>query len=145
VQQFAVTVLVTTDGLLTISAKDRVTGASRSLVAQGPAPSPLDDDGIEQQLARAGLASERPWRELDAARNQLDLLIFGLRTVLADAAVTIPDDLRARCERAIASAERQRASNIAKVRAAAVALRTASHDVADTLYRRARPGDRAAQ
>ncbi len=82
--QIEVTFDIDANGILNVSAKDKATGKSQTIIIK--ASSGLADDEIEQMVADAESHAEedRKFRELVDARNQADALIHAAEKTLAD-------------------------------------------------------------
>ena len=82
--QIEVTFDIDANGILNVSAKDKATGKSQTIIIK--ASSGLADDEIEKMVADAESHAEedRKFRELVDARNQADALIHAAEKTLAD-------------------------------------------------------------
>ena len=141
VPQIEVTFAIDATGVLTVSAKDRATGAYRKIQIQA-AQAGLDNRAVEEVLAsaRAHRAEDDVNRDRLAAGLELQTLLSSSRKLIAEAGAKLPAALRERCEREI-----QRAGQIdpstsapAAIRAAMSSLRAAIHAATTSLY--AKPG-----
>ena len=83
--QIEVTFDIDANGILNVSAKDKATGKSQSIVIK--ANSGLSEEEIAQMVRDAEINAEedRKFEELAAARNQGDALVHSTRKMVADA------------------------------------------------------------
>jgi molecular chaperone DnaK len=142
VPQIEATFVIDATGVLTVSAKDRATGAYREVRIEAAQAGALDNRAVEQVLASASAhrAKDDVNRDRLAAGLELQTLLYSSRKLIAEAGAKLPAALRERCEREI-----QRAGQIdpstsapAAIRAATSALRAAIHAATTSLY--AKPG-----
>ncbi len=93
------------NGILNVSAKDKVTGKEQSIVIK--ASSGLSDEEIEQMVrdAEAHAEEDRKFEELITARNAADGMIHATRKTLEEAGDKVSDDEKAGIESAISDLE----------------------------------------
>ena len=85
--------------------------------------------------AAAHAAEDRAGRELIDARNAADALVYSVEKTVTDQRDQLPADEVSRIEAALAAARDAVGSeDVSRIREATVALQTASHWVAETLY-----------
>ena len=101
VPQIEVTFDIDANGILNVSAKDKATGKSQSIVIK--ANSGLSDDEIKKMIkdAEAHADEDRKFNELITARNQGDQIIHGVEKSLKDLASELQDDEKKQIESAI--------------------------------------------
>jgi molecular chaperone DnaK len=101
VPQIEVTFDIDANGILNVSAKDKATGKSQSIVVK--ANSGLSDDEIKKMIkdAEAHADEDKKFNELITARNQGDQIIHGVEKSLKDLAADVQDDEKKQIESAI--------------------------------------------
>jgi len=105
VPQIEVTFDIDANGILHVSAKDKATGKSQSIVIK--ANSGLSDEEIERMVrdAEANAEEDRKFEELAAARNQGDALVHSTRKMVADAGDKVTAEEKAAIEAAVVALE----------------------------------------
>ena len=105
VPQIEVTFDIDANGILHVSAKDKATGKSQSIVIK--ANSGLSDDEIERMVrdAEANAEEDRKFEELAAARNQGDALVHSTRKMVADAGDKVTAEEKTAIEAAVVALE----------------------------------------
>ena len=100
--QIEVTFDIDANGILNVSAKDKATGKSQTIVIK--ASSGLSDDEVDQMVSDAESHAEddRKFRELVEARNQADGLIHAAEKTLAEAGEKASAEERMAIENAVA-------------------------------------------
>jgi molecular chaperone DnaK len=100
--QIEVTFDIDANGILNVSAKDKATGKSQTIVIK--ASSGLSDDEVDQMVSDAESHAEddRKFRELVDARNQADGLIHAAEKTLAEAGEKASSEERMAIENAVA-------------------------------------------
>jgi molecular chaperone DnaK len=93
------------NGILNVSAKDKVSGKEQSIVIK--ASSGLSDEEIDQMVrdAESHAEEDRKFEELVAARNTADGMIHATRKTLEEAGEKVGDEEKANIESAIADLE----------------------------------------
>jgi molecular chaperone DnaK len=101
VPQVEVTFDIDANGILNVSAKDKATGKSQSIVVK--ANSGLSDDEIKKMIkdAEAHAEEDRKFNELITARNAGDQIIHGVEKSLKDLASDVQEDEKKQIESAI--------------------------------------------
>ncbi|MBV62131.1 molecular chaperone DnaK [Abyssibacter profundi] len=101
VPQIEVTFDIDANGILNVSAKDKATGKSQSIVIK--ASSGLSDDEIEQMVkdAEAHAEDDKKFADLINARNQAEGLIHGVEKTLKDLGDKVEADEKSAVETAI--------------------------------------------
>jgi molecular chaperone DnaK len=105
VPQIEVTFDIDANGILHVSAKDKATGKSQSIVIK--ANSGLSDEEIEKMVrdAEANAEEDRKFEELATARNQGDALVHSTRKMLVEAGDKATADEKAAIEKALGELE----------------------------------------
>jgi len=138
VPQIEVTFSVDKAGVLEVRARDLATGETQLFVTSSAVAPALDQRGVDHLLADAAIghdADER-FRKLAQARLALESSIYSGRKLLVDYADRLPDDIRARCSRALEAAQAALAAkDAAKIEAAQVKLRMEVHAATEVIYR----------
>jgi len=100
--QIEVTFDIDANGILNVSAKDKATGKSQTIVIK--ASSGLSDDEIDKMVgdAESHAEEDRKFRELVDARNQADGLIHAAEKTLAEAGEKASAEDRMAIENAVA-------------------------------------------
>jgi molecular chaperone DnaK len=100
--QIEVTFDIDANGILNVSAKDKATGKSQTIVIK--ASSGLSDDEVDQMVSDAESHAEddRKFRELVDARNQADGLIHAAEKTLVEAGEKASSEERMTIENAVA-------------------------------------------
>ena len=100
--QIEVTFDIDANGILNVSAKDKATGKSQTIVIK--ASSGLSDDEIDQMVndAESHAEDDRKFRELVDARNQADGLIHAAEKTLSEAGEKASSEERLAIENAVA-------------------------------------------
>ncbi|MDP3295475.1 MAG: molecular chaperone DnaK [Nevskia sp.] len=138
VPQVEVTFDIDANGILNVSAKDKATGKSQSIVVK--ANSGLSEDEIKKMIkdAEAHADEDRKFNELITARNQGDQMIHGVEKSLKDLASEVQDDEKKAIESAIAELrEALKGSDKDAITAKTEALAAASGKLAERAYAKA--------
>jgi molecular chaperone DnaK len=146
VPQIEVTFDIDANGILNVTAKDRATGRDQKITITSS--SGLSKDEVEKMAkeAEANAADDKQKREEIEARNQLDSLVYGVEKMLREHGDKISGSERGDVEAALADAKKALESNDkAQMERAKQALTTASHKLAEAMYKAATPpaGDAA--
>lgn len=123
------------NGILNVSAKDKATGKSQTIVIK--ASSGLGEDEIDKMVAEAETHAEddRKFRELVDARNQADALIHASEKTLADLGEKASAEERLAVENAVADLKTALEGNEKDtIQAKIAALGEASGSLAQKLY-----------
>ncbi|MDE2149026.1 MAG: molecular chaperone DnaK [Gammaproteobacteria bacterium] len=101
--QIEVTFDIDANGILNVSAKDKATGKSQSIVIK--ANSGLNEDEIKRMIkdAEAHAEEDRKFNELVTARNQGDQMLHAVEKSLKDLGEQVPADERKAAEDAMAA------------------------------------------
>ena len=148
VPQIEVTFDIDANGILNVAAKDKATGAEKTIRIE--ASSGLSDADIKRAVDDAAKHESEDKQRKDAieARNQLDTLLYGTRKLVAENSAKIADPEKLVIEEELKSAEevleRNRdGGNADELRAAFEKLQGAAHKVAEAMYKQAGGSDGA--
>ncbi|MBU0789492.1 MAG: molecular chaperone DnaK [Gammaproteobacteria bacterium] len=144
VPQVEVTFDIDANGILNVSAKDKATGKTQSIVVK--ANSGLNDDEIAKMVKDAELHAEedRQFNELISARNQADQMIHGVEKSLKDLEAEVQGEEKAQIETAIAELrEAAKGSDKAAIDTKTAALAEVATKLAERAYAKAGGGDPA--
>ncbi|MBP3362240.1 MAG: Hsp70 family protein, partial [Pseudomonas sp.] len=135
------------NGILHVSAKDKATGKSQSIVIK--ANSGLSEEEIAQMVRDAEINAEedRKFEELAAARNQGDALVHSTRKMIVDAGDKVTEEEKAAIEAAVVALETAvKGDDKAAIEAKVEELSKVSAPVAQKMYaEQANPADAAAK
>jgi molecular chaperone DnaK len=138
VPQIEVTFDIDANGIVHVSAKDLGTGKEQSIKIT--ASSGLSKEEIERMVRDAQSHSEddKKRKELAEARNQADTLIYATEKNLTEHGDKISEDDKTRIKEAIESLRKAMEGNDASaIQSASQALTTASHKLAEEMYKKA--------
>jgi molecular chaperone DnaK len=138
VPQIEVTFDIDANGILNVSAKDKATGKSQSIVVK--ANSGLSDDEIKKMIkdAEAHADEDKKFNELITARNQGDQIIHGVEKSLKDLAGDVQEDEKKQIESAIEELRTAiKGDDKDAITAKTEALATASGKLAERAYAKA--------
>ncbi|WP_029891159.1 molecular chaperone DnaK [Polycyclovorans algicola] len=144
VPQVEVTFDIDANGILNVSAKDKATGKSQSIVVK--ANSGLSDDEIEKMVKDAELHAEedRQFNELITARNSADQMIHGVEKSLKDLEADVDAEEKTRIEAAISELRDViKGSDKAAIDTKTAALAEVATKLAERAYAKAGGGDPA--
>ena len=135
VPQIEVTFDIDANGILNVSAKDKATGKSQSIVIK--ASSGLSDDEIENMVkdAEAHAEDDKKFADLINARNQAEGLIHGVEKSLKDLGDKVEADEKAAVESAVSELqEALKGDDKEAIEAKTQALAEASAKIAEKAY-----------
>ena len=135
VPQIEVTFDIDANGILHVSAKDKATGKSQSIVIK--ASSGLSDDEIENMVkdAEAHAEDDKKFADLINARNQAEGLIHGVEKSLKDLGDKVEADEKAAVESAVSELqEALKGDDKEAIEAKTQALAEASAKIAEKAY-----------
>lgn len=138
VPQIEVTFDIDANGILNVSAKDKATGKSQSIVIK--ANSGLSDEEVQRMVkdAEAHAEDDKKFNELITARNQGDQMVHGVEKSLKDLAAEVKDDEKQQIETAIAELrEALKGDDKDAITAKTEALAQASAKLAERAYAKA--------
>ncbi len=140
VPQIEVTFDIDANGILNVTAKDRATGNEQKITITSS--SGLAKDEVEKMAhdAEKHSAEDRKRRDDIEARNRADAMIYSTEKMLRDHRDKLgPEDIR-NVENALAEAKKaMQSGDTATITAAIDQLTTASHKLAEAMYRSASP------
>jgi len=139
VPQIDVTFAIDADGILNVTAKDKATGKSASIVIKET--SRLTEEEIERMRRDAEEHAEEDRRRLEEAetRNQADALLHAVEKSLGELGDKVPADRRAQVEGALRSLREklERREGAGALRAAMEELKRVAGEVAAAAYQAA--------
>jgi len=138
VPQIEVTFDIDANGILNVSARDLGTGKQQQITITSS--SGLTDEEIKKMVkdAEAHAEEDRRRREEIEIRNQTDSLVYNTEKLLNENRAKIPESEIKPIEDAIAETKRALESNdISRIRQAKDQLTSASHRLAEAMYRQA--------
>jgi molecular chaperone DnaK len=138
VPQVEVTFDIDANGILNVSAKDKATGKSQSIVVK--ANSGLSEDEIKKMIkdAEAHAEEDKKFNELISARNQGDQMVHGVEKSLKDLAADVQEDEKKTIEAAIADLrEALKGDDKDAITAKTEALAASSAKLAERAYAKA--------
>jgi molecular chaperone DnaK len=136
VPQVEVTFDIDANGIVNVSAKDVATGKEQKITISGS--SGLDKSDVDRMVkdAEAHAAEDKSRRELIDARNQADSLAYSVEKTVNESRDRMPAPDVSRVESAIAAArEAAKGDDLSAIRRATEELQTASHAIAEQLYK----------
>ncbi|GIW53818.1 MAG: hypothetical protein KatS3mg082_0222 [Nitrospiraceae bacterium] len=138
VPQIEVTFDIDANGIVHVSAKDLGTGKEQSIKIT--ASSGLSKEEVEKLVkeAQAHTEEDKKRRKLAEARNQADSLIYSTEKNLTEHGDKIGEDDKNKIKDAIAAVRRAMEGNdVAAIESAMQALTSASHKLAEEMYKKA--------
>jgi molecular chaperone DnaK len=133
--QIEVTFDIDANGILNVSAADKATGKSQSIVIK--ASSGLSDDEIEKMVAdaEANADADAKFEEMIQVRNTADSMVHATKKTLEEAGDKATDEEKAAIEAAIAEVEEAlKGDDKEAIEAATTKLTEASGPVAQRMY-----------
>ena len=133
--QVEVTFDIDANGILNVSAKDKASGKSQSIVIR--AASGLSEDEVNQMVkdAEANSAEDRKFHELVTARNAADNLIHSSKKSLSELGDKVPSDDKSAIESATQALEEAlKGNDKADIEAKTKVLSNVSEKLAQMLY-----------
>jgi molecular chaperone DnaK len=134
--QIEVTFDIDANGILHVSAKDKATGKENTIRIQ--ASSGLSEEEIQRMVkdAEANAAEDHKAVELATARNAADAMIHSVKKSLTEYGDKVSADEKAAIEAALKEAEEAvREGDKENIEAKTNALATASHKLAEQMYK----------
>ena len=138
VPQIEVTFDIDENGILHVSAKDLGTKKEQHITIS--APNKLSKDDVEKYVKESEKFAEqdKTYKEMIEARNELDSLIYRTEKTLKEHGDKISQDERLSIERALSdSKDAVKTEDIPRIKKAKDDLTTASHKLAEVVYREA--------
>jgi molecular chaperone DnaK len=136
VPQIEVSFDIDANGIVNVTAKDVATGKEQKITISGS--SGLSKDDVERMVkdAEAHAADDKTRREVIDARNQADSLAYSVEKTVTENRDRLPASDVSEIERAIAGVrEAAKGDDLTAMRRATEALQTASHGMAEQLYK----------
>jgi molecular chaperone DnaK len=136
--QIEVTFDIDANGIVNVSAKDKMSGKEQSIRIQ--ASGGLSEADIQKMVkeAEAHAAEDKRRRELVEARNQADAAIYSTEKALKEAEGKIPADVKSRVEHAITEAKQSlSADNVPSIQQATQGLQQAASGIGEAMSRAA--------
>ena len=133
--QIDVTFDIDANGILNVSAKDKVTGKEQSIVIK--ASSGLSDEEVEKmvQEAEAHADEDRKFHELVTVRNTADALIHSTKKSITDLGDKLDADEKVKIEAAVEALEEAvKGEDKADIEAKTTALTEAAAKIAEQAY-----------
>ncbi len=144
VPQIEVTFDIDANGILNVTAKDRATNRDQKITITSS--SGLSKEEVEKMAreAEAHAAEDKAKRDEIEARNQLDSMVYGVEKMLREHGDKISGSERGDVETALADAKKALESNDKdQMERARQTLTTASHKLAEAMYKAATPPEGA--
>jgi molecular chaperone DnaK len=137
VPQIEVTFDIDANGILNVTAKDTATGKDQKITITSS--SGLSKEEVERMAkeADAHAAEDKQKREEIEARNQLDGLVYNIEKMLKESGEKVSGSDRSDVESALAEAKKtlEGSPSVAELNAAREKLTTASHKLAEAMYK----------
>ncbi|HET9087248.1 MAG TPA: molecular chaperone DnaK, partial [Acidobacteriaceae bacterium] len=137
VPQIEVTFDIDANGILNVTAKDNATGKDQKITITSS--SGLSKEEVERMAkdADAHAAEDKQKREEIEARNQLDGLVYNIEKMLKESGEKVSGSDRSDVESALAEAKKtlEGSPSPAELNAAREKLTTASHKLAEAMYK----------
>jgi molecular chaperone DnaK len=136
--QIEVSFDIDANGIVNVAAKDVATGKEQKITISGS--SGLSKDDVDRMVkdAEAHAADDRQRRELIDARNQADALAYSVEKTVNESRDRLPATEVERIEQAIGAVrDASRGDNLDAIRRTSDELQTASHAMAEQLYKQA--------
>jgi molecular chaperone DnaK len=137
IPQIEVTFDIDANGILNVTAKDNATGKDTKITITSSSGLSKDEVDRMAKEAEAHAAEDKEQRETIEARNGLDSLSYNIEKMLKEAGDKVQGAERSEVESALAEARSVLAGNpkAAELKAAQEKLTTASHKMAEVLYK----------
>jgi molecular chaperone DnaK len=140
VPQIEVTFDIDANGILNVSAKDTATGKTQAITITSS--SGLSKDEVDRMVKEAGshASEDKQRRELVEARNEAESLAYNVEKLIKENREKLAEaDVKAVEEAVATTRKAAEAEDLSAIRGAVEKLKTASHKLAETLYRKAAP------
>ncbi|MCU1286816.1 MAG: Chaperone DnaK [Acidobacteriales bacterium] len=141
VPQVEVTFDIDANGILNVSAKDKATNRDQKITITSS--SGLSKEEVDRMAkdAEAHAAEDKTKREEIEARNQLDSMVYNVEKMLKEQGDKISAGEKGEVETALADAKKAlEGTDPAEMNSARERLTTASHKLAEAMYKAASPG-----
>jgi molecular chaperone DnaK len=134
--QIEVTFDIDANGILHVSAKDKGTGKEQSIKISSSTKLSKDDIDKYVKEAEQYASEDAKNKETIEARNEADNLVYSVEKSMKEHGDKISSDERLEIERALGETkEALKGSDIEKIKSAKEALTTASHKLAEAVYK----------
>jgi molecular chaperone DnaK len=140
VPQIEVTFDIDANGILNVSAKDTATGKTQAITITSS--SGLSKDEVDNMVKEASshASEDKQRRDLVEARNEAESLSYNVEKLIKENREKLAEpDVKAVEEAVAATRKAAEGEDVSAIRSAIETLKSASHKVAETLYRRAAP------
>ena len=138
VPQVEVTFNIDVNGILHVSAKDMASGKQQSIEIKGSSGLEQNDIDKMRQDAEAHAEDDRKRRELVDTKNQADQFAWSTEKMLKDQGDKVSAEDRSQIESALNQLrETAKGEDLDAIKRAMEALQTASHKVAEEMYKQA--------
>ncbi len=144
VPQIEVTFDIDANGIVHVSAKDLGTGKEQKIRIESS--SGLSEEEINKMVREAteNAETDRKTRQMAEARNEADSFIYTTEKSLKDYGEKVSESDRKNIEKAVAELRKvMESGSPEEIKAKLEALKTASHRLAEEIYRNAAPGGSA--
>jgi molecular chaperone DnaK len=143
IPQIEVTFDIDANGILHVSAKDKGTGKEQSI--RITASSGLSDEEIKKMTgdAESHASEDRKKRELAEAKNEADTLVYTVEKSLKDYGDKVTEDEKQKINTALDKCKnlKDTTTDPAELKKAIEELTTASHKIAEEMYKAGAAGD----
>ncbi|MDR1195180.1 MAG: molecular chaperone DnaK [Endomicrobium sp.] len=146
VPQIEVTFDIDANGILHVSAKDKGTGKEQSIKISSSTKLSKDDINKYVKEAEQYASEDSKRKEEIEAKNEADNLVYSVEKSLKEHGDKISGDDRLNIDRALADAkEALKGNDIEKIKSTKEALTSASHKLAEAVYKASQPQGDAQQ
>jgi molecular chaperone DnaK len=137
VPQIEVTFDIDANGILNVLAKDQATGKDQRITITSSSGLSKEEVDRMAKEAEAHAAEDKEQREQIEARNSLDSLAYNIEKMLKEAGDKVQGSERTEVETALADARKtlEGTPTVAELKASQETLTTASHKMAEVLYK----------
>jgi molecular chaperone DnaK len=140
IPQIEVTFDIDANGILNVAAKDRATGKDQKITITSSSGLSKEEVDRMAKEADAHAAEDKTKREEIEARNQLDSFVYNVEKMLKEHGEKISADDKSNVESALADAKKAlEGTDVAAMNSARERLTTASHKLAEVMYKSAQP------
>jgi molecular chaperone DnaK len=145
VPQIEVTFDIDANGILNVTAKDKATNKDQKITITSSSGLSKDEVDRMAKEAEAHASEDKERREAIEARNQLDSMVYNVEKMLRENGDKIGGDDKSAVESALADAKKAlEGEDTAIINSARERLQTASHKLAEAMYKAAGPAAGAA-
>lgn len=141
VPQIEVTFDIDSNGILTVTAKDKATGKSQNIKITATTNLSKEDVERMKQEAEKYADEDKKRRQVIEERNRLDQVIYQAEKLLKDAGDKVPADARKKVEDAISSAkETIKSDDVGKMKSESDKLTNALYEISSSMYGKQQQG-----